>query len=220
MGGGSSEAKGDDQLNQKRYCEAIIRLILAFVIGMMLMLLISAIYRPEVIEPPRALIRAIRPSPVAYAMIPTATPTPIITPMPTPKQYIFDDALITVCAQMIFGEGNNVSVTEQAAILWTACNRVDSDDSYYPDDLMGVITQDYQFCGYSPDNPVTEDLKALAVDVLTRWERERDGEVDVGRVLPKDYCFFTGDGQENYFRSTYEDTGEYWQWELPSPYES
>lgn len=62
------------------------------------------------------------------------------------------------------------------------------------------------------------ELEELAADVLTRYHAERDGEENVGRVLPPEYCFFTGDGKHNHFTIGWQDT-ETWGWTLESPYE-
>lgn len=104
---------------------------------------------------------------------------------------------------------------EKAAVVWCVLNRVDAD--LWPDTLAEVVTQPYQFAGYLPENPATEELKAIAADVLTRWEREKDGGADVGRVLPAEYFYFTGDGVRNYFRTEYKG-GTVWDWSLPNPY--
>ena len=72
---------------------------------------------------------------------------------------------------------------------------------------------------YDPTNPVLPVLKELALDVIDRWQREKQGETDVGRVLPPEYLFFGGDGKHNTFRTEW-DGGEYWDWSWPSPYES
>ena len=46
---------------------------------------------------------------------------------------------------------------------------------------------------------------------------EKEGYASVGRVLPNDYFFFTGDGSYNYFRQNFDST-TYWNWSLPTPY--
>lgn len=83
----------------------------------------------------------------------------------------------------------------------------------------GSTAAPYQFAGYSPDYPATEELKALAADVLTRYHAEKNGEENVGRVLPAEYCFFTGDGEHNYFTIGWKDT-DTWGWTLESPYKN
>ena len=57
----------------------------------------------------------------------------------------------------------------------------------------------------------------LAADVLTRYRAERDGEENVGRVLPAEYCFFTGDGRRNHFTTEWKSTDRF-GWTLESPY--
>lgn len=56
-----------------------------------------------------------------------------------------------------------------------------------------------------------------AADVLTRYRAERDGEENVGRVLPAEYCFFTGDGRRNHFTTEWKST-DCFGWTLESPY--
>ena len=137
---------------------------------------------------------------------------------PEPEQNWDEEA--RYMAQACFGEGWICqSKTEWAAIYWNILNRVDSDDLYYPDDIIGVVTQSAQYHGYDPTNPVLPVLKELALDVIDRWQREKQGETDVGRVLPPEYLFFGGDGKHNTFRTEW-DGGEYWDWSWPSPYES
>jgi len=62
------------------------------------------------------------------------------------------------------------------------------------------------------------ELEELALDVIERWLDEKDGETEVGRVLPREYLFFTGDGKHNHFRTEW-DGGQVWDWSLQSPYE-
>lgn len=142
---------------------------------------------------------------------------------PEAKEYIVDKKIVTMFAQMIWGEGRGIySITEQAAIAWCPLNRVDSDLSYMPDAIELVLTPD-QFHGYRPWYPTVDDfgrdLEALAEDVLIRWMKEKDGQADVGRVLPTEYLYFSGKDGHNVFRTEYRG-GTRWDWSLPSPYES
>lgn len=125
---------------------------------------------------------------------------------------------VEAIAKTLYGECRGVkSKAEQAAVAWCILNRVDS--SRYPDTVIEVITQPHQFSGYDEDYPVWDELEELAVDVLTRWHSEREGGINVGRTLPHEYVFFTGDGYRNHF--TIEWRGKsYWNWSLESPYES
>lgn len=157
----------------------------------------------------------------------TATPTassgtslPAITPAPPVEEapeYIPDAAEVEALAKLIFGEAGVVpSTTEKAAVVWCVLNRVD--DPRFPDTVLEVITSPYQFSGYNADNPVYAGYEALAADVLKRYHAERDGEANVGRVLPAGYCFFTGDGKHNHFTDEWKGT-ETWGWTLESPYD-
>ena len=107
------------------------------------------------------------------------------------------------------------STTEQAAVVWCVLNRVD--DPRFPDTVLEVIEAPYQFSGYDPEYPVKEEFALLAADVLTRYRAERDGEENVGRVLPAEYCFFTGDGRRNHFTTEWKST-DCFGWTLESPY--
>lgn len=132
--------------------------------------------------------------------------------------YVPDEAEVEMLARVLWGEARGVpSDMEKAAVVWCVLNRVDA--ARWPDTVAGVVTEPSQFAGYSPDYPATEELKAIAADVLTRWERERREGGDVGRVLPAEYFFFTGDGERNYFRTEFTG-GVFWDWTLPNPYSS
>lgn len=151
-----------------------------------------------------------------------STAAPLITSPPsaaeTPAPYVPDEAEVEMLARVLWGEARGVpSDMEKAAVVWCVLNRVDA--ARWPDTVAGVVTEPSQFAGYSPDYPATEELKAIAADVLTRWERERREGGDVGRVLPAEYFFFTGDGERNYFRTEFMG-GTVWDWTLQTPYSS
>ena len=112
----------------------------------------------------------------------------------------FTEADVTALAQMLYGEARGCTVDNQMKCVWCVLNRVD--DSRFPDTIQGVLSQPSQFHGYSPDFPVWDELKDVALDVLTRWSLEKQG-VDVARELDKNAVFFTGDGTTNWFREVY-----------------
>lgn len=116
-------------------------------------------------------------------------------------------------ANVTWGEARGCSVTEQAAVMWCVLNRVDS--PLYPDTVGEVVTQRSQFNGYSESNPITQELLQLANSVLTYWS---EGD-DSGRVLPKEYMYFIGDGEHNHFYTEWASNAKAWDWSLPSPYE-
>lgn len=108
-------------------------------------------------------------------------------------------------AQVTWCEARGCDQRQQAAVMWCVLNRVD--DPRFPDSVRGVILQENQFY-YLPDAPVTEELLALAVDTLARWQME-DLLIDSGRVLPENFLWFSGDGTKNTFRTEYRG-GETW----------
>jgi hypothetical protein len=132
----------------------------------------------------------------------------------TVEELLINEADVEMLAKLVWGEARGCSVTEQAAVIWTVLNRVDSEDPIFPDTIQEVVTQPSQFHGYDPNHPVEQDKVDLARDVLTRWIN--GGE---GRILPKEYVFFHGDGLHNHFRIEYKHNGLYWDWSLASPYE-
>lgn len=133
------------------------------------------------------------------------------------------DKELDVLAKVVYGEARGVkSDIEKAAVVWCVLNRVD--DDWWSDDIIHVATQSDQFA-YESYFTVEEELRDLAQDVLVRWLLEKQGFDDVGRVLPKTYCYFAshGDGR-NWFRILYEFPEnyrgqKYWDWTLEDPYE-
>lgn len=115
-------------------------------------------------------------------------------------------------AKTLYGECRGIeSDMEKAAVAWTILNRVDN--PLFPNTVEGVVSQPNQFAGFSYDFPVWDNLLELSKDVLERWYTGDDG-----RVLPKEYVFFHGDGKHNHFRVGYRDK-TYWDWSLPDPYQ-
>lgn len=126
-----------------------------------------------------------------------------------------DDA--TMMAKCLWGECRGVeSPMERAAVCWCILNRVD--DDRWPGTIQEVIGQPCQFTGYKASNPVDQELLVLSMDVITRWMKEKDGDQDVGRVLPREYCFFVNaGGGHNKFSTTWP-VSDRWDWSLEDPY--
>lgn len=158
--------------------------------------------------------------------------TPERTPEPTPElspedpAYIPDPEEVEMLAKLVYGEARGIkSQTEQAAVVWCVLNRVDSSGYGMGRSVKYVVTFRDQFYGYSPKHPTVDDfgrdLCKLAEDVLIRWMKEKDGQADVGRILPPKYLWFEGCRGHNLFRDAYRGKdANYWDWSLPSPYES
>ncbi len=130
---------------------------------------------------------------------------------------LYTEADVEMLARLIYTEARGVrSKTQQAAVVWVVLNRLDNPNRLQKT-IAEVVCAPYQF-DYRPWVPVTDEFKALAVDVLERWQAEKDGQADVGRVLPPEYQYFEGWGGRNWFSAEWK-SGEFWGWGLDSPYE-
>ena len=133
----------------------------------------------------------------------------------------FPESTYRKVAITIYGEGGGVpSTTHRSGIPWIICNRVLSPK--FPNDIEAVVEQASQFDGYRPNGTFDEASYYLAIDVLERFYRECNGETaeQVGRSIPADYLYFTGDGQENHFRKTQSGAEYVWGSMLISPYKN
>ena len=140
-------------------------------------------------------------------------PTPAVSVVPQKEEPDVSESDARLIAQTLYGEYRGEDKLQQAAVVWCILNRCD----YYGMSVEAVVTAPNQFAGYSPSNPVDEELYGTAVDVLKRHALEKSGETDVGRILPRDYMWFSGDGRINRFRNSYSN-GQRWDWSLPDPY--
>lgn len=141
------------------------------------------------------------------------------------KPELYTDEDVIALTKMLYGEARGVgemnagekcvsAKCQQAAVIWTVLNRYDAG---YSDSITSIVTAPAQFVGYRASNPIDEELMDLVKDVLDRWNREKHGETDVGRVLPADYLWFRGDGKYNHFRNSYNG-GTRWNWEMEDIY--
>ena len=138
----------------------------------------------------------------------------------------YTDADAVALAQMAWGECRGVpelitaegkkisSECQQAATMWVALNRFDAG---YENSIAEVVAAPHQFAGYSAAHPIDEGLLSLARDVLERWNDEKNGGTEIGRVIPAEYLWFVGDGKYNHFSNRYR-SGVYFTWELPDVY--
>lgn len=126
-----------------------------------------------------------------------------------------DPAEVEYIGRTIWGEAEGVkSEAERAAVAWCILNRVDA----YGQTIEEVVTAPKQFHGYRTDGTCPPMFLDLAADVLTRWNAEKNGVEDVGRVLPADYLYFIGDGERNHFSIEYQEDTDFWDWSLDNPY--
>lgn len=128
----------------------------------------------------------------------------------------FTEKDVIALAKVLYNECRGVpSDMEKACVAWTVCNRVDAG---YGDTVYDVLIAPNQFA-YRKNTPVTEELYTLALDVLTRWNDEKNEVTDVGRVLPQEYMWFRGDGKHNYFRNAFSGSYDIWDYSLDNPYD-
>lgn len=144
------------------------------------------------------------PAAVAHVLV-TMALTCGLTLAPISLAWEPDPAEVDALARTIYGEARGCTEVQQRAVAWTIFNRVDSEQ--FPDSVIEVITQPYQFAGYSESFPVTEELAELARDCLTDWHRGED------RVLAPEFVFFFGNGRINIFSTEYGGKGERWDLE-------
>jgi hypothetical protein len=134
---------------------------------------------------------------------------------PTGQAYTVTVAELQTLAKIVYQEARGIpQKSHQAAVIWCILNRLDN--GYWGDDIITVATYPNAFA-WVPDTPVEEEFMDLAIDVVTRWNWEKQGLQDVGRTLPATYLYFTGNGDFNYFTREWKGT-EYWDWSLPDPY--
>ena len=127
----------------------------------------------------------------------------------------FTNEEIDHIAKTVWGEARGLSKTHQAGVVWAILNRCD--DGRFGKGIISVITAPSQFAGYRSGNPVDPEIRELVVDVLDRYSQEKAGIKNVGRVLPKDYLYFRGNGRVNLFSKEWN-SKNIWNWSLESPY--
>lgn len=136
------------------------------------------------------------------------------TPEPTPAEPEVDAYAAELIGRTIWGEARGIkSTAERAAVAWCILNRVDA----WGQTIEQVVTEPYQFQGYREWGECPQEHIDLAADVLARWNAEKEGAAEVGRVLPADYLYFMGDGAHNHFTTDYKGT-DFWDWSLADPY--
>ena len=170
--------------------------ITAFTLIILLGLLLCIVYARATWEQP-----ATAPTVTAEETAEPEQPeAPEQTESPVYYEMYFTEDDVAEVAKMLWGEARGCTRDNQIKCAWVVCNRVD--DNRFPDTIQSVLEQPSQFHGYDPTYPVTSELYDVAFDVLTRWSYEKQG-VPVRRDLPSTYLWFTGDGEQNYFREAW-----------------
>lgn len=140
----------------------------------------------------------------------------IAEPAPQPRVAYYTEQDAVDIAKTLWRECGGVkSRTEQACVAWTIVNRAD----VYGCTISEVVRAKGQYA-FKESTKVYDSMLELANDVLERWNLEKNGQAEVGRVLPKEYIYFAGRNGHNYFRNKFSGDFTYWDYSLPSPYDN
>lgn len=140
-------------------------------------------------------------------------------PIPQSSQTInlFTDEEMEMMAKVLYAEARGVgSRMEQAAVVWVILNRLDT--GTWGHTIKDVVTYP-NAVAYYESTPVDSTMMDIVIGVTTTYSQEKQGLPVEGRVLPKDYLYFTGDGERNHFTKEWGSSEE-WDWSLPNPYSS
>ena len=107
-------------------------------------------------------------------------------PMYTPSE---ED--VEALSRMAWGEARGCGDRGIEAVMWVALHRLDAG---YADTVLGVVSAKGQFYGYSPNHPVTDEIRAIAERVLTAHHYGDEP------LIPPEYLWFSGNGIYNTFR--------------------
>ena len=116
------------------------------------------------------------------------------------RYHFYSEADVVMLARVVWTEARSCSREEQALVVWTALQRVDS--GRFGASIEDVITAPYQFA-YSETAPVDEAIYALCHRELELWALGEPPPTlyPYANTLP--YYYFEGDGSHNWFRGSY-----------------
>ena len=164
-------------------------------------------------DPPELIIPQAPPHAASGLLIAPVPPeTSVYTPNTYPSQQdelntameAIPDELVAEAALLAWGEYSGSDYAQRTAPIWCACNRADAwgmtlEDVMHSDAFHGLLTE----------REVPEEWYELARETLARWELEKAGYIDVGRTLPSEYLYFSGNGEYNTYRTEYIGGVEY-----------
>ena len=107
-------------------------------------------------------------------------------------------------AKVLYGTARYHSEEAQAAVCWLIINRAES--SLFPNSIEEVCSQDKQWVGYSADNPITQDLYRVALDVVEAWNN------DGIRMFSRDFLYLSWSDSEIILRTSFNENKNtrYW----------
>lgn len=180
------------------------------IVGVVLLLILAAliINRACAINEPPELIIPQAPTHAASGLLiaPVAPETSrnTLNAYPSQQQALnaamqtIPDDLVETAALLAWGEYSGSDYAQRTAPIWCACNRADA----WGQSLEEVMHSD-AFHGLLTEREVPAEWYDLARETLARWELEKAGYIDVGRTLPSEYLYFSGDGTLNVYRTQY-----------------
>jgi hypothetical protein len=137
--------------------------------------------------------------------------------------YVLSDVIAQIVANEIGGLTEEDAWTtvelERAAVVWTIVNRCDLAAGASAEALFGAATAENQFAWFGEIGEIFPGCSEIAVDVLCRVvllehlvSSGHDSQAAAEMVGKLHDCrWFGGDGEHNYFRETYEITGNRWR---------
>lgn len=186
------------------------------IVAVVLLLILAALItnRAFAVNEPPVLIIPQSPTHAASGLL--IAPVPPETSADTPNTYpswesvlntameAIPDELVAEAALLAWGEYSGTDYAQRTAPIWCACNRADAwglplDEVMHSDAFHGLLTE----------REVPTEWYDLARETLARWELEKMGYIDVGRTLPSEYLYFSGNGVVNVYRTEYIGGVEY-----------
>lgn len=186
------------------------------IVAVVLLLILAALItnRAFAVNEPPVLIIPQSPTHAASGLL--IAPVPPETSADTPNTYpswesvlntameAIPDELVAEAALLAWGEYSGTDYAQRTAPIWCACNRADAwgltlEEVMHSDAFHGLLTE----------REVPTEWYDLARETLARWELEKLGYIDVGRTLPSEYLYFSGNGVTNVYRTEYISGVEY-----------
>ena len=180
------------------------------IVAVVLLLILAALVGNRALavnEPPELIIPQAPPhaaSGLLIAPVPPETSRNTLNTYPSQQDALntameaISDGLVEKAALMAWGEYSGTDYAQRTAPIWCACNRADAwgltlEEVMHSDAFHGLLTE----------REVPAEWYDLARETLARWELEKMGYIDVGRTLPSEYLYFSGDGTVNIYRTEY-----------------
>lgn len=117
----------------------------------------------------------------------------------------YTETEITMLAQTVWREAGACEPSEQRLIVWTAFQRVDSNNHDFNDmnTITAVLTAEEQFA-YDPYAPVYDDILHLCQEEAEKWADGMPPPTMKPYAPTVPYLFYTGDGYHNWFREEWQ----------------